>query len=142
MADRASSHSDAACAHAHAHVHGTADAHGAVYHGIHTHGPGQELEQEPGSTALLASGPGLFMPVATGQAVATATDAARNGGFANKDEAGVPTRASPRWFTPLRMLLIFSFVNLFVFLDRGAAPRPGCVATATPPAPTLGSQRC
>lgn len=28
--------------------------------------------------------------------------------------------SQPRWFTPLRLLVIFCFTNLIVYLDRGA----------------------
>lgn len=31
----------------------------------------------------------------------------------------------PKWFTPLRLLLIFCFTNLFVYLDRGGSRGPG-----------------
>ncbi len=29
----------------------------------------------------------------------------------------------PRWFTPARLLCIFCFTNLMVYLDRGGARR-------------------
>lgn len=34
-------------------------------------------------------------------------------------EEGAPLSPQPKWFTPLRLLLIFCITNLFVYLDRG-----------------------
>ena len=32
----------------------------------------------------------------------------------------------PRWFTPLRLLILFCFANIMVYLDRGEGARVVC----------------
>jgi hypothetical protein len=43
-----------------------------------------------------------------------------------------PARPLPRWFTPARLLCIFCFTNLMVYLDRGV--RRAMRTLARPPA--------
>jgi hypothetical protein len=38
----------------------------------------------------------------------------------------------PRWFTPLRLLIVFCLANIMVYLDRGAGRPGGTVRAAAP----------
>ena len=51
-----------------------------------------------------------------GHTLALATDGAASEASSGPAAAVMP---KPRWFTPLRLLLIFCFANIMVYLDRG-----------------------
>lgn len=97
-----------------------------------------EASQASQPHATDSRGPKLAMPAAAAASPPLGGDPGDLTDLPPAIEEGLPSEEAevelqavpkPRWFTPLRLLIIFCFANVFVYLDRGGPRR----RAASPP---------